>query len=440
MLKTEGSISTAQPLLPRVGRLWVMLVVVVLALGLVGRVAYSLSKPTSGEALDQSLAELPDQREYLQSAQSLIERGELSFVDPRFSTLVHAFRMPGYPALIAALGADVMWLRFAQAVMDTASAALAGAIAWRLTRSRVALLASVVLVAFNPYLIYFSALILTETATAFLLVAGVWALVAGLPPNLRMEHGRTAIGLRVTWWLGVVLLIAAIFFRPSLIALPLIMAVGSCLFIDRPGVVVGRRVPVSLLVGVLTLAALLPWAFRNRAVVGEWVFTTTNTGFTWYDGFNPNATGASDQRFTQSMPELAIMNETRRSTYLTSRAWEWARGNPGRVLELTGIKAARTFSPVPLSVQFGQNRVYFAAGLVFALPVFVLALSGLWRGKVRPGVKLFLLMPVLYLGLAHAATVGSLRYRMPVEPMMAILASFGAAALVRPSEAKATLS
>jgi hypothetical protein len=40
-------------------------------------------------------------------------------------------------------------------------------------------------------------------------------------------------------------------------------------------------------------------------------------------------------------------------------------------------------------------------------------------------VKLFLLVPAIYLTLSHALTVGSLRYRLAAEPMLAVIAAAG---------------
>jgi hypothetical protein len=45
-------------------------------------------------------------------------------------------------------------------------------------------------------------------------------------------------------------------------------------------------------------------------------------------------------------------------------------------------------------------------------------------------MKLLLLVPALCLTLIHAASVGSLRYRMPAEPQIAILAAGGASAIL----------
>jgi hypothetical protein len=53
----------------------------------------------------------------------------------------------------------------------------------------------------------------------------------------------------------------------------------------------------------------------------------------------------------------------------------------------------------------------------------VLVLLGLVTANLPRNVKLLLLSPALYFSIVHAATIGSLRYRIPAEPPMAILAA-----------------
>jgi hypothetical protein len=194
---------------------------------------------------------------------------------------------------------------------------------------------------------------------------------------------------------------------------------------------------------------LAPWAYRNWRVLGHWIWTSTNTGFTAYDGFNPDATGASDQRFWRDMPQLSEMSEVQRSQYLTERARAYVRQHPRRAIELAGKKAGRMWSPMPLSDEFGRP-LYVAAALAFSLPIDLLVMLGLWRrcgepadvpatattdtiARINPGApaKMFLLMPAVYLTVIHALSVGSLRYRIPAEVPMAVLAACGLAGLWR---------
>ena len=68
-------------------------------------------------------------------------------------------------------------------------------------------------------------------------------------------------------------------------------------------------------------------------MLGTWVWTTTNEGVTAYDGFTPDATGASDQSFLRDFPLLKQMGEVERSRYLSDKAAAFVRANPLRLQE-----------------------------------------------------------------------------------------------------------
>ena len=173
----------------------------------------------------------------------------------------------------------------------------------------------------------------------------------------------------------------------------------------------------------VTVIVLLPWAARNRMVLNEWLWTSTNTGFTLYDGFNPAADGASDQSFVKAMPELRAMSEIGRSKYLLQRALNWLRQNPVEGLALAAKKLKRMWSPIPLSDEYGGRRLYVLAAGAYAVPLFVLSIVGLFTRKLSATAKVFLLLPAIYFSVSHALSVGSLRYRIPAEPPLAILAA-----------------
>jgi hypothetical protein len=171
---------------------------------------------------------------------------------------------------------------------------------------------------------------------------------------------------------------------------------------------------------ILTVLCLLPWVIRNRVVLGRWIWLDTNSGFTLYDGYNPDATGGSDQSFVDRQPELQVLSEVQRDDYLSQEATEYARAHPRRVVELMGAKLARTWSPVPLSQEYGRPGLRMVA-LAYSLPFDALALFGLFRGRLARSAKLFLLAPAVYFTIVHVLTVGSLRYRIPAEPPLAVL-------------------
>jgi hypothetical protein len=400
---------------PRCSR-GVVLLILLLALGL--RLGWGLTRPVDADAINA----LPDQREYLALANALNQDGRLAMADPRFNDLVYAFRMPGYPAFGAMLGADVRLIRVGQAIADVSTVLATLWLARRWLGPVPSYLAAL-FVALDPIYIYFSGLILSETLFASMLTWGIACLVHGAPFSARATRGRHAL-----WVLGTVLLLASIYVRPSALPLPvLVVGVALAHAFRSAGFKAGRRMPTLTITLLATFAVLVPWALRNNAVLGTPLFTTTNDGFTLYDGLNPDADGSSDQSWVERLPLLTNLSESQRSAYLKARALEWAQAHPVRVMRLAVAKVGRTWSTVPLSAEYGSRRHYVIGAACHAVPMMLLALLGLFNRAMPRRARLLLVTPALLITLTHALSVGSLRYRMPVHTQLAVLAGMAVA-------------
>ena len=406
---------TAFPSPARYRKHLILLLLIALAL----RLGWAITRPVDEASINQ----LPDQREYLEAARNLLHGHGLKFVDPRFKTEVHAFRTPGYPAILALCGGNVRAVRVAQALIDTATVFAAFLLARRWLEEVPSLFAAL-LVALNPFLIYFTGLLLTETFFTAMLAWGMVLLAWPGAVESLAKARLMSIG-------GVVLLALAVLVRPGAMGLPVGMALCGA-FMNRRAARAYQPsplwpLPVGATALVATVLILLPWAYRNHVVVGQWIWTSTNAGFTAYDGFNPDADGSSDQQFVAEMPQLARMSEVSRSEYLTDRARDYTDAHPHRVTELALAKIARMWSPKPLSDDFGRP-VYIAVALLYGVPFFMLVFAGLFSPSLPGTSKVFLLAPAIYLTVIHAASVGSLRYRVPAEVPMAVI---GAACVAR---------
>lgn len=367
-------------------------------LGLLLRLGWSLSRPVDAA----SLAGLPDQVEYLEAGRHLLQGEGLWFFDQRFEQKVYAARTVGYPLLIAVCGGSVRAVQFVQAGIDVSTALAVYLIARKWLGWRRSVAASA-LTMFNPLLVYFSALLLTETLYVAMLAWSVWL----------MTDRR-----RVWWGLGLCAL--SVHVRPAGALFP--WALGAVSAWTHGATPRWKHAVLQAGAGAAaTVLVLLPWAMRNEHVLGDQVWLTTNGGITAYDGIHPGATGASDQSFVKQMPELAGLGERERDQYLTRLAREAFWRDPARAATLAVRKIARTWSPVPLSEQFG-SRLYVMVGLTYTLPLLLLAAMGVFLSRLPLGPRIMLLMPALLITLAQAATVGSLRYRLPAEPMLSILA------------------
>jgi len=424
------------PALPdeRAAKRWL---IVLLGFAFAVRLGWALAQPVTDESIDR----LPDQREYLALGRNLYSGQGLKFFDPRFADDVWAYRTPAYPVLVAACRGNVRAVRVVQALVDTSTVLAAYLLARRWLAGGPSLFAAAV-VAVNPFLIYFTGLILTETLFTAMLAWGMVLVVGAGGEGTSRRHGREesaggdeSVGWAGTgrWLLGVVVLAASVLVRQSAIGLPLVVSLAAAVVNRGRGTPYHRRwpLPVGATVVLVTFLVLLPWAWRNCRVLGEWVWTATNGGITLYDGFNPDATGASDQTFVATMPELRPMGELGRSEYLSGLARQFVRQQPRRAAELAAIHLARMWSPVPLSQEYGGWK-YRTVGLLYTVPLFLLAFLGLVRdpaggGGLPRAAKVLLSIPAIYFTAVHMLSVGSLRYRVPAEPPMAVLAASAAA-------------
>ncbi len=397
-----------------IGRgVWIVLAALVIV-GLAARIGLAFWLPSDRAALEA----LPDQLEYFDLAASLLDDGQLVTVDDRYLAAqpLRAQRMAGYPLFVAALGANVTAVRLAQAGLDVVTALAAFGIArtWLTPRLSLVAAAGVLL---SPFLIYFSALLLTESLFACLLTLGLLGVLKA--------RDRAA-----WWWVGIGLLALSVHVRPTGALLAVAVALVAAFLPGRHPSRPDTRwpLPAGLTAGLLVGVILSPWIVRNGIVLERFVPATTNGGITLYDGWNPdNTTGGSDQSFVGRMPQLGLMDEVDRSTYLRKKAMAAIGFDPIRAAWLSVKKVGRTWSPVPLSELGSPLKVL--AGAIYAVPLFALAAIGLFAGRLPGSAKLLLATPALVLTLAHAATVGSLRYRLPADPALAVLAAAGVAVL-----------
>jgi 4-amino-4-deoxy-L-arabinose transferase-like glycosyltransferase len=353
-----------------------------------------------------ALRTLPDQREYLDLGRSLISGNGLVMHDDRLGVKVHAYRAPGYPIFIAMCGGNIRAIRIAQALLDTSTILAVYLLARKYLTPAACVFASV-FIAFNPYLIYFSSLILSETLFISLLAWGMYLLVR-----------------KGTWCYGAVVLALMLSVRPSAMMLPVILAAVSALEVRNRRDLIIR----PLMTGATCVIVLFPWAFRNHLVVDHWLWTTSNAGVTLYDGLHPGATGASDQRFLESMHDelRPITNEVDRSNHLARKARQFAGDDSTRTMVLTLRKLARTWSPIPLSAEARSNSLTTLISAIYSVPLFALTIAGIFLRKLPAIVKVYLLVPAIYLTAIHALSVGSIRYRLPADVPMAVVAASAA--------------
>ncbi|MGB9625462.1 MAG: hypothetical protein ACPMAQ_11425, partial [Phycisphaerae bacterium] len=218
-----------------------------------------------------------------------------------------------------------------------------------------------------------------------------------------------------------VLFATAVYLRPSIAAFVPLWLVALVL-VARPPAVAVRS---GLVVAATVILLLLPWAVRNRIILGEWVWLTTRSGISLYDGLGPRATGASDLAYTKTMPNLKGLSETQWDAYFRRESWRIARDDPACVLALARAKFERMWSFVP-NEPGSRTPLKMAVSAAWMALVLATAMVGAFR--IRRGRDiLLLLLPAVYLTLLHMIYVGSVRYRVPAMPLIYVLSGWAIA-------------
>jgi 4-amino-4-deoxy-L-arabinose transferase-like glycosyltransferase len=336
-------------------------------------------------------------------------------------------RMPGFPALLAVprlvWGNDPVTARFPARILLALVGVLACGLTYWLGRELggevVGLIAGTYTV-FSPTMLIFSVLFLSETAFAAALLGSLIA-IAKLVRALATTPGR-----RHHWlaFLCGVLIGIATYMRPTW----LLVGPGIAVLLVLLGKSSwsSRFCEAALLCLGLALT-MLPWTARNAYVTGHWIPTTLWVGPSLYDGLHPGATGDSDMTFFETDKLLESMSEYEMNREYERRAKQYALSHPGRAVWLAFVKQLRYWNPAPQSVQVSGLPVTLMkiiAWLAF-LPLIIGSLVGAWFSRRDPWLLILTAAPIIYFALLHLLFVGSLRYRLPAEYPLAVLAAIG---------------
>ena len=334
---------------------------------------------------------------------------------PRF-----VLRTPGFPLLLAAsikaFGNSILAARLVLAFVGMACCWMTFLLGRGWFGERCGLIAANIM-AISPLHVGNSVLILSETLFALGLITCLLLLsrLVGWPTE--KPSGNL---VRMSFCSGVATGITVLI-RPGWV---LWVGVSSAI-----GMFCGKRSFIQqMLMITMILAgcflALLPWAYRNHAVTGHWIFTSLWSGPSLYDGLHPNATGASDMRFVDEENIYSSKSEYEANAHYKQLAFQFAIQNKARAFQLAIIKAGRYLSPTPNAQGFSVTPV-FMVSLLFYAAFFLFVIFGTWRLRQQLAAIVLLASPFLQFLLVHMVFVGSIRYRLPVEYPLSVLAAAG---------------
>ena len=366
---------------------------------------------------------------------------------------VTAYYPPGYPLALGAVLAVVRLLAgdasafdvavWFNVVLSVATIGLVFVLGRRLADVRVGLVAAAIW-ALWPNLVLHSAVVLTETLFLFLLVLMLVVLL-GNPESARLP-GRAR------------LITVGVLFGITLLVRPVSAVVAPVFLVLWWGAGVKAALWRLALVGVATLAVLVPWSIRSTLVMDEPVAMSLNFGDNLCLGHNPGASGGFGDLgaycyTAEGLPRPE--SETVRQSENIDRAVDYIVDNPGETLRRTpsklritlqndhdGLQVAEDFGEAPLLSDGGRDLVKAVAnGFYYLVAVASIAGGVVLLRRPDPARRgLFLVVAGAAQLIAPLATFGDARFKMPIYPTLAICAAVALVALWdrRPTSTLAT--
>ena len=345
----------------------------------------------------------PDERRFLQEAQSLLA----SFQFMGNGKVAHD--MPLTAITIAIMmklfGGSLYAPKLFFVIVSSLNIYLIALLAYELSKSeRTALLAALIS-CFYPFFIFYSTLFLSETLFLFFITLIFYLVVK--------ERNQNTVIISVV--VGITHLV-----RPTFLYFYPILLLVLGYF---------RKMSIKFIVlnSLVFLLIVSPWVIRNYQKLDVFLLTTTSSGQVLWEANNPwNTTGGVSLSYDKSLSYLKEIpefdNEYETDNYKKQKAIEFISNNPKQFVKNSWKKFKRFWNLRPNSEQH-QADIYKIVSMTSFGPVLLFFLVWL----VLPGTinRYTLAIPlfVCYYTVIHLVTVSSIRYRLPIEPLMIACAS-----------------
>lgn len=396
---------------PKSAVIWMMVITIIAVLFRIGLLLGSIRFTSI-----QDLTTVGDAIGYNQLAVNLIKEGVYRF-DSGQAT---AFRMPGYPFLLAAfyfLGTVSRIVLIGQILLDALSVCLVFIAAMLVySKTRVAVFAALI-IALHPWLLISSLSLIPDTLATTLCAAMLVLALFMFGLEDRSSRWIYYLSLGSIAFLAVLV----VFFKPSLIFFSLSLMI--LMLLTSPS---GRTLRSAFVIGFVFVIMFMPWIWRNFSVFDAFIPLTTSGGSNFYAGNNAEALGGYASNYPYVLPD---MDELESDVEFRRKAQAWINDNPRDFLKLLPRKFMRHFSPLALGTASTPNipQVVLIAAWSAYLFFYFLNLTGcVYLFKLKRYHQLILLCLLLITVLLPSLIAfGASRFVLPSLPAMAILGAFG---------------
>lgn len=364
---------------------------------------------------------------YLTRAFTLLESGSYSE-----NGLYTAYWPIGYPGFLSLLfkinGPSVLAAQVANLIFASASFWLLYALAKRLFADESGARLAVLLLTLYPNQIAYVPLLLTEHMYTCVLLLGCLVLL------VRKRWSSVVIA-------GFLFGLATLVKTQTIVVAP-VLALFAGYHRGSAHPLLGALIK-AVVVGVIALATVSPWTYRNYQVFGTFILVSTNGGMNMLIGNNPSVVGGYAISVSEDDPLVKAARFSAADQVAADRrarelAWAWIMENPAQFLSLVPKKVFRLWAPDGEgeweyqrgAPSYEQNIWAFQtvriANQCFYLAILVLSAGAFVRLVKRRAA------PELFLGfvLAGLTTIqcivlfGQSRFHFPVMPFLICYAAW----------------
>lgn len=306
-------------------------------------------------------------------------------------------------------------------------------------------IANIALSILNVYLVYVLSLAIFNKKTISLIsacIAGVYPFfifysITGLTETLYMTLVLSTFIFfyKSRFILASIFMVISILHRPTLDLLAPILVFLFAYYVHN--YTIKKTIIKILQYLAIYMLLMFPWWIHQYNKYHEFVRLNLGDGLVWYSGNNPlnksgGGVGGSSKGDDMDLTIFShIKDPIARNNAMKKEAFLFIKNNPIQFLELSYKKFIRFWRLWPYAPEYESAKYIILSllsyGIVLLLNIiFLIKYLRIYFIKVLPVLALF-----GYLTAVHMVLIGSIRYRLPLEPFMIIFASFSMVCIIQ---------
>jgi hypothetical protein len=270
------------------------------------------------------------------------------------------------------------------------------------------------IVAFYPFFVFYQGLLLSETIFITLLIASFYSMYL-------WKEGGFLFGK--AFYLVNIFFVLAVYTKATLMFLPPFLICTFLLLITKDF----KRFVKTLMISVALYGFLMsPWWLRNYIIFDNFVPYTTSSGANFYLGNNEfNHSGGvlweKDTDVNLVSKINSINNELERDLAYKKYAIDYIATHKVNFMRVAYLKFKRFWSVSPNAPEFDKGLIKWISIISFG-PILLLSILSPFVNKryFRELMPIYVL--IIFFTIIHMVVISSLRYRLPIEPFMILIA------------------